>query len=198
MTNKMCMEVYKNYDYNIQDGNDSDDSDSDIEYEEFYRTNTRMVLILDASLKIELEPSNKILNVNVKLRDLTAYTLWTTQYSPKWSSELLLDTDQSITLALNGLLSKMGFVNVLNVSNFDVNLSSLPVDLEKSKNLILKAQIASLDEILENDEYELQVMTLKFPIKDSSNTLIKQDVAAKQDPSDKLTISINLSSVIIY
>jgi len=200
----MLLEVYKNYEYSIQAG-DGDSTDSAATHgDEVYKTNTRAIVTFSAGLTLEIEPDNDKLNLQVKLSDIATYLLWTSQYSVKWSNDLLLDYDQSINSAHGGLLTKMGFVNIIAVNTIDVSIVILPLE-EQGKNngndisnrkLI---PIASLADIHSDDIVMPIIIMNREATEITSSQQINQTFIEKSSDLPRSTsINVNISTIYIF
>ena len=193
VTNTTWLEVYKNYDYNIKKDEQDESSDEDCE-DPIYKTNTRTIVAFDINLKAKIEPDNGIIDMTIKINDLTAYLLWTSQYSPKWSSDLLIDDKHSITSMYNQLLTKMGFVNIASIKEMELKIFSEPADMEQYINQQKSKSIASLNENLSN-KYEIPYMSL---LNQSLDTKSSQIVDTGIELIQKLTVKVDLFNISIY
>ena len=193
VTNATWLEVYKNYNYHIHKDVDENSSDEDCE-DTIYKTSTRIIVAFDVGMKAKIEPDDEILDISIKVNDLTAYLLWTSQYSPKWSSDLLIDNEHSITSMYGKLLSKMGFVNIANLKEMEVNIISEPVDKE---NYMLEKNskfIAMLPENL-NNQFKIPYMRL---LNQPSNIKGSRIENAEATLTNKSKVKIDVSNISIY
>jgi len=152
--------------------NKSDSSDISIDDintgNKFYKTNTRTVTIF-GKITIDLNTSTRGLNLQVKFSEVDTYLLWTKDYSPKWSNDVLLDNERTINTMMNNLLSKMGFVNILKVSALEISLTREKLTMNPKTNKPIKElkSFASLPDMTQSESVELPRMCMNT----ESNTL---------------------------
>ena len=193
VTNANWLEVYKNYNYHIHKDTDENSSDEDFK-DTIYKTSTRTIVALDVNLKAKIEPDDEILDMSIKVNDLTAYLLWTSQYSPKWSSDLLIDNEHSITSMYGKLLSKMGFVNIASLKEMDLNILSKPRDKEDYMFEKDSKLIAMLPENL-NDQFKIPYMRL---LNQPSNIKSSRIENAEAALTNRSKVKIDVSNISIY
>lgn len=184
VTQKSCLEVYKNYSYKIDDEEDGDSSDDSLPRGEMiYKSNTRMVDLL-GKLTLDITKNDNNMNMNMKLQNLAAYILWTQDYSSKWSHDLLIDNEKLIDSIMNDLLSRMGFVNIIKIEAIDMSLKKeLLKNDPKTHKLPRKIKkLASLPDIYQSDTLEIPTMIMLKDIHENG-------------PAE---ISINLSKVLVF
>lgn len=195
LSNKMWLEVYKNYEYNVPKENEDGDDGGEERYEEIYKTNTRIVCLCDISCAMEIQPDDDLFSIQIKLHEFSANLLWTSQYSPKWSSDLLIDYEQSLNSVYNGLLPKMGFVNVFTFKSVDISLQTeLITDPITGKIMKpYKTPIASLSDIPDSEDIEIPTVYL-------SKRLVKLEARDLEEviPHQVITGNINISSISIF
>lgn len=120
----------------------------------------------------------------MKLDDLSSYLLWTRNYSPKWSTDLLLDNEKLVNTLVDDLLSKMGFVNVIKVLNIE---------------LAFKKGLVKIDPVTNQPTQKLKLFASLPDIYDNEALALPSIMSNKNlEEAGPAEMSVSISSILVY
>jgi hypothetical protein len=176
VTSESILEIYKNYKYKLDASDQAGDpSNNGFPSKTFYKTNTRLLSTIWLAT-IEMHANDSKFDLQAKMIDFDNYLLWTRDYSPKWSCEVLYDEEYMINTAQHSILSKMGFVNILKNDRISVSMNQeLYMEGTRGKNKL--RTIASLPDMYDSETLEIPRIYLNSTFKNEGPCTIKVTVS---------------------